>query len=181
MAFHSAAMEQDLRTQATQLVAAYLNHVGTAETRPLAVETAMEAPLVDPRTGKDLGLPLVGIIDLVLKSPAGPQVVDFKTVGRSSQPLEITHEIQLSAYSYLFRTCVAIPEAGLEIRNLIKTKTPKVQFHTYPARTERHFQRLFAVIRAYLDALDAGRFVYRPGRDCSMCDYRDRECREWCG
>ena len=61
-------------------------------------------------------------------------------------------------------------EAGLEIRSLVKTKTPKVEFHRYPARTEAHFARLFAVIREYLDALDRGRFNYRPGFGC--CDVR---------
>ena len=34
--------------------------------KPLAVETAVEAPLVDPMTGENLGIPLLGIMDLVL-------------------------------------------------------------------------------------------------------------------
>jgi hypothetical protein len=33
----------------------------------------------------------------------------------------------------------------------------------YSARDERPCRQLFAVIRAYLDDLDAGRFVFRPG------------------
>ena len=49
----------------------------------------------------------------------------------------------------------------------MKTKTPKVETHRYPARTDRHYRRLFSVIRAYLDDLDAGRFVFRPGFGCS--------------
>jgi len=36
-------------------------------------------------------------------------------------------------------------------------------------------------VREYLDALDVGRFNYRPGWGCSMCDYRDRECPAWAG
>ena len=32
----------------------------------------------------------------------------------------------------------------------------------HPARTDAHFRRLFAVIRAYLDDLDCGRFIFRP-------------------
>jgi len=72
-------------------------------------------------------------------------------------------------------------EAGLEIRSLVKTKTPKIEFHAYPARTDAHFRRLFAVIREYLDALDAGRFNYRPGLHCGMCDFATSHCREWCG
>ena len=71
-------------------------------------------------------------------------------------------------------------ESGLEIRSLIKTKVPKCEFHSYPARTDAHFRRLFAVVREYLDALDSGRFNYRPGFGCGMCDYREH-CRGWDG
>ena len=40
---------------------------------------------------------------------------------------------------------VLAPEVGrLEIRSLIKTKVPKIEFHRYPARTDAHFGRLFA-------------------------------------
>ena len=145
----------------------------------MAVETAVEAPLVDPDTGEDFGIPLVGIMDLVLDDRAGPVIADFKTSARSAEPLEITHEIQLSSYAYLFRRCANRQESGLEIRSLVKTKAPKIEFHAYPARTERHFRRLLALIREYLDALDAGRFNYRPGFSCGFCDYRDGPCRQW--
>ena len=40
-----------------------------------------------------------------------------------------THEIQLSSYAYLFRHVERRQEAGLEIRSLIKTKVPKIEFH----------------------------------------------------
>ena len=108
-------------------------------------------------------------------------ITDFKTTSRSSEPYEIVHEIQLSSYSYLFRHTSHEPETALEIRNLIKTKTAKIATHRYAARSERHFKRLFSVVRAYLDDLDAGRFVYRPGLGCGMCDFRDTFCRHWAG
>jgi putative RecB family exonuclease len=181
MKFDSVADEQALRQQAVDLVAAYLKFVPADEPRPLAVETAVEAPLVDPDTGEDLGIPLVGIVDLVLDDPAGPRIADFKTTARSSEPLEITHEIQLTSYAYLFRHCSEREEAGLEIRSIIKTKVPKIEFHAYPARTEVHFRRLFAVVREYLDALDSGRFSYRPGFGCGMCDFRNGLCQAWQG
>jgi hypothetical protein len=56
--------------------------------------------------------------------------------------------VQLPAYSYLFRHCSQEPESALEIRSLIKTETPRVETHRYAARDERHYRRLFAVIRA---------------------------------
>jgi hypothetical protein len=135
--------------------------------------------LVDLVTGEDLGIPLVGIMDLVLDSEAGPVIADFKSSAKSAEPLEITHEIQLTSYAYLFRHCAQRQEAGLEIRSLIKTKVAKVEFHRYPARTEGHLRRLFSIIREYLDALDAGRFNYRPGFSCGFCDFRDGPCRQW--
>ena len=180
MTFDSTAEEQALQVQAVALVTAYLTYVPAAEAKPMAVETAVEAPLVDPATGEDLGMPLVGIMDLVLDEPAGPLIADFKTSARSAEPLEISHEIQLSSYAYLFRHGTQQREAGLEIRSLIKTKTPKVEFHRYPARTDAHFARLFAVVREYLDALDAGRFNFRPGFGCGFCDFR-QQCSGWSG
>jgi hypothetical protein len=161
--FDSVAEEQTCMQLTNGLVAAYLKAIPADEARPSAVEVSVEAPLVDPTTGEDLGIPMVGIMDLVLDEPAGPLIANFKTAARNSEPLGITHEVQLSCYSYLFRHASAAVEAGLEIRNLVKTKTPQVSFHRFPARDERHFQRLFAVIRAYLDAIDSGRFVFRPG------------------
>jgi hypothetical protein len=72
-------------------------------------------------------------------------------------------------------------EAALEIRSLIKTKQPQIKVHRYPARTERHFRRLFALLGAYLDAIHAGRFVCRPGQSCSFCEYRETYCAAWEG
>ncbi len=177
--FESVEHEQSMRKQVCDLLAAYLAFAPQHE-RPLAVETAVEAQLIDPLTNEDLGMPLVGVIDLVLDYEAGPVICDFKTSARSSEPIEVIHEIQLSSYAYLFRQGSRWPESGLEIRSLIKTKVPKCEFHGYPARSEAHFRRLFAVVREYLDALDSGKFNYRPGFGCAMCDYR-RECQAWDG
>jgi putative RecB family exonuclease len=181
MTFESTAEETALRQQVADLVRAYLAQVPDDEPRPLAVEATMEVPLVDPLTGEDLGIPLLGIVDLVLDDPDGPVVRDFKTSSRSAPPFEVTHEIQLTSYSYLFRRTTGREEVGLEIHSLIKTKSPKIEGHRYPARTDAHFRRLFGVIREYLDALDRGRFNYRPGWGCAMCDFRESHCRQWSG
>ena len=177
--FTDVAEEQAMQKQICNLVTAYLAAVPPDE-KPLAVEVALEAPLVDPETGEGLGMPLVGVVDLVLDSEAGPVIADFKTAARSSESMEISHEIQLSSYAWLYRQITGRKEAGLEIRSLIKTKQPKCEFHPYAARSDAHFRRLFAVIREYLDALDSGRFNYRPGFGCAMCDYRE-QCRNWSG
>lgn len=181
VSFGSADEEQKFRRQAADLVSAYVGQLPPDEGRPLAIEAAMESSLVDPRTGEDFGISLVGIVDLIVDDEDGPVIADFKTSSRSSSPMEISHEIQLGAYSYLFRHAAGREEAGLEIRSLIKTKTPKIEFHRFAARSEAHFGRLFAVIREYLDALDSGRFNFRPGWACGMCDFRDDHCRKWSG
>ncbi len=180
MTFDSPAEEQLLRAKAIDVVTAYLAYA-PADERPLAVEIALEAPLIDPESGEDLGMPLLGVVDLVLDYEEGPLICDFKTAARSSQPMEIAHEIQLSSYAWLFRQVTGQREGGLEIRSLIKTKVAKVEFHNYPSRTDAHFRRLFAVVREYLGALDSGRFNYRPGLGCGMCDFRGTHCYRWAG
>jgi len=171
MTFADTAEETDLQQQAVGLIAAYIDQVPPDEPRPLAVETTLEVPLVDPCSGEDLGIPLLGIVDLVLDGQGGPVIVDFKTAARGGELLEITHEVQLSCYAYGYRQLTGRKEGELQIRRLIKTKVPKIETDRYPARSDAHFRRLFALIRAYLDDLGAGRFVYRPGFGCSMCDF----------
>jgi putative RecB family exonuclease len=179
--FASVAEEAGCRRQAIDLVRTYLHEVADDEPPPLAVERAVEAPLIDPVSGENLGLPLVGVIDLVLPAPEGPVIADFKTAARGGELLETAHEIQLSSYSYLYRHATQTTESALEIRKLIKSKTARVETHRYPARTTRYYRRLFTVIRAYLDDLHAQRFVFRPGLSCASCEFRDTNCRQWDG
>jgi len=174
--FKDTAEEAKLRTQSASLVTAYLAQLPATEPSPTTVETKLEAPLVDPFTGEDLGIPLLGVVDLIVNEEDGPLVCDFKTSARSGSPVEIMHEVQLTAYAYLFRQLSDQIEAGLEIRSLIKTKVPKIEYHRYAARTDSHFRRFFQIVRLYLDDLDRGGFVYRPGFGCTMCDFRDGPC-----
>ncbi len=174
--FKDGAEEVKLRTQSAHLVTAYLAQLPADEPAPTTVETKLEAPLVDPFTGEDLGIPLLGVVDLVVNGEDGPLVCDFKTSARSGSPVEIMHEVQLTAYAYLFRRLSDETEAGLEIRSLIKTKVPKIEYHRYAARTDSHFRRFFQIVRQYLDDLDRNTFVYRPGFGCTMCDFRDGPC-----
>src|SRR5262249_21360722 len=139
--FASIAEEAGCRRQAIDLVRTYLHQIEDDEPPPLAVERAVEAPLIDPVSGENLGLALVGVMDLVLPAPEGPVIADFKTAARGGELLETAHEIQLSSYSYLHRQANQTTESALEIRRLIKTKLPKVETYRYPARTARHYRR----------------------------------------
>jgi hypothetical protein len=153
------------------LVTAYLTSIPLQEERPSAIEKHYEVPLLDPITGEDLGIPLVGIVDLVLHERGDSSVlIDFKTSSTSS-PRELQHEIQLTAYAYLHREATGLNESRCEVRQLVKIKTPKVIIHRFPQRTEEHFVRFFGLIREYLEALDKGVYNYRPGWQCSICEH----------
>ena len=176
VSFGSVAEVNALKRQAATLIAAYLDHLGGDDGTVLAVEAYLEEPLIDPDTGEDLGIPLLGIVDLIEDTMDGPLIIDFKTASRGGRPPAVLHEVQLTSYAYLFRAASHSQESALEIRQLVKTKTPCVEVHRHPARTNAHFRRLFAVIRAYLDDLDSGRFIFRPGLGCHMCDFRETHC-----
>jgi hypothetical protein len=179
--FSTFDAETAARQQSLDLVQVYLAQLPADEPRPLAIETALEAPLIDPLSGVRLGIPLVGIIDLILPGADGAIIIDFKTTSRGGDVLGISHELQLSAYSYLLRQTSPFPEEGLEIRNLVKTKVPRVETHRYEARSKSHFLRLFAVIRAYLDALDSGDYFIRPSHLCAACEFSRSHCAQWTG
>jgi len=138
--------------------------------KPLAVERKYEVSLVDPLTGEDFGIPLLGIVDLVLDSEDGPVIVDFKTAASASTNCEIQHELQLTSYAYLIREVFGRDESELQVRQLVKTKTPKIVTHRFPPRSDDHFKRFFGLVREYLDTLDKGIFNYRPSWNCQMCD-----------
>ncbi len=163
--------EQKCRQQVHDLAAAYLQEINIAEEKTVAIEKRFEVPLIDPSTGENLGIPLVGIVDLVLDGMDGPVIVDFKTAASASGCCEIQYEIQLTAYAYLIRQLLDRDESSLEIRQLVKTKTPKIVVHRFPSRNDDHFKRFFGVVREYLESLDRGVFNYRPGFGCQLCDH----------
>ena len=178
MTFVGTDDESKLKDKAVELIRAYLGQRGD-EPAPMAVETTLQESLIDPFTGEDLGIPLLGIVDLIVPGDDGAVVVDFKTAAKSGPPTEKVHEVQLSGYSYLYRAATQQIESGLQIRSLVKTKTPKIEYREYPARTDSQLRRFFQIVRAYLDDLDRGRFVHRPGFGCMMCDFNDGTCDEY--
>jgi putative RecB family exonuclease len=175
VAFAKEGDSDKLMEKACTLVLAYLAQIPDDEPRPLAVETMLEVPLIDTETGVDLGIPMRGIIDLVLDERDGAVICDFKTAASSQQPLEVCHEIQLGCYALMYRALSGEVESGLEIRTLVKTKVPQIAVYRYGARSEGQIRRLFAVVRAYLEDLRRGDFLYRPGWGCRTCAFRN-EC-----
>jgi hypothetical protein len=173
--FDDDTQEEKCRYQVLDLVTAYLTATPIQDETPIAIEKRYEVPLIDPSTGEDFGIPLVGIVDLVLQEECGSIITDFKTSSTSSL-CAMQHELQLTSYAYCFREAMQQNELRCEVRQLVKTKTPKVQTHRFPSRSDEHFSRFFGLIREYLNALDKGVFNYRPGWTCSMCDHYGMCC-----
>ncbi len=145
-----------------------------ADERPEAVEVAVEADL------SRHGLPtLVGIIDLVR---AGGRIVDFKVVGKAPSPDQVVHlhEVQLTAYSLLYRDAAGRKESGLELHHLVKTKVPKLVVSSLPPTTEQQHSRFFRQIESYQAGLERKDFVPSPGFHCAGCEYF-ADCRRLAG
>jgi len=169
--FENDAEEEKSRYQILDLVQAYLSSIPVQDEKPIAIEKRYEVPLIDLATRENLGIPLVGVLDLVLNEDCGQVIVDFKTSATASIS-DLAHEIQLTAYAYLFREATEGEELRSEIRQLVKTKVPKIITHRFPRRTDEHFTRFFGLVREYLDALDRKVFNYRPSWTCgTMCEH----------
>lgn len=140
--------------------------------KPLGVEVSLEADL------SARGLPtLIGVLDLV--RPPG-RIVDLKTSSTTPNADGVAHqhELQLLAYSILYRTATGEKETGLELHHLVKLKKPKLvisQFEAFPKGRE---DRLFRAMDSYVDGLEREDFVPSPGMACLGCEYF-RECRKW--
>ncbi len=171
MDWDSTAETEKCRTQAVDLVRAYIGEYADKPERIVAMEASLEAPLIDPTTGDDLGVPLYGIVDLVLQEAETPLVVDFKTAAAASAICEQAHSIQLTLYSLLLESN-GYANVETEIRQLVKTKTPKICSYRIGERGDWQRRQFFDLCREYLDSINDGVYNYRPGWTCSMCDYR---------
>ena len=174
VAFQSHIQSHDLQSLAARLVDQYLHLIPDDEPRPLAVETRLESRLIDPHTGEDLGLPLVGVVDLVLPSADGAVLIDFKTAARCGRPSALLHEIQMTAYSILFRELSGEDESHQEIRQLVKDRGSSVECHRYQAADDQRVHRFFNIVREFIAALRRQQFTFRPHWSCKSCDFHAR-------
>ena len=140
--------------------------------RPEGVEVALEADL------SKHGLPkLIGILDLVR---AGGRTVDYKTVGQTPKDERAIHsnEVQLTAYSILYREATGKVEGGRELHQLVKLKEPKLVITEQGPMTEPQQTRFFKQLESYVAGLDRADFIPSPGMQCVMCSYFN-DCRKW--
>ncbi|GHT21773.1 hypothetical protein FACS189419_03190 [Planctomycetales bacterium] len=162
--------ETKCRYQVVDLITAYLHDVDVRCEKVIAIERKFESIIQTYDTNEIFHLPLVGVIDLIIEKPEGLVIIDFKTAASASY-CSLQHEIQLAAYAYLVREFFGQNEAKLEIRQLIKTKTPKIITQSYPPRNDWQMKRFFSLVREYHEALETGTFNYRPSWNCSMCEH----------
>ena len=90
------------------------------------------------------------------------------------------HELQLTAYSALYRDATGRSEGGLELHHLVRTKAPKLIVTSLPPATEQQKTKLFRQIESYQSGLERRDFVPSPGFGCAGCEFF-AECRAWKG
>lgn len=140
-------------------------------------ELAFTLPLVHPKTGEVLPVPLKGVMDLVEEDGS---ISEFKTA-KKAMPLEgVADHLQLTAYDYAYRMLFREPPTELRLIQLVKTKQPKIEkFLT--GRNEEDTERFFGIAKQVRRGIEAGIFV--PNRGCwlcSDCEYQP-DCFEWRG
>jgi len=125
--------------------------------------TASEKPF--SVTVTSLGVPLVGVVDLVADFEGKRTVVDFKTAASAYPDFEAPLSDQLSAYQ------LAEPEAEqAALCVLVKTKDPRVQWHV-TEREPTQIGEYLGKAEFVAGAIARGEFYKRPGRWCGYCDY----------
>ena len=136
-----------------------------------AVELRLEAPLVNPRTG-EVYPELVGVIDLVTHDG---RVIDLKTAARttSAAALSLQHWLQLRVvYPLLFAAATGKPPTSVQVRQLVKTKTPQLVISNLTPAGQQDIELFYDLVAAHTTSGQAGCFPPTPGQHCSWCDYR---------
>ncbi len=128
------------------------------------------------------GVPdLVARLDLLVESPKGVTITDFKT-SRSEWTDSKANDSaeQLLLYHELVRSL--LPGRPIRLQFLVATKGKDVVLSRHPitpnpAKTER----TKAVVRLVWDAIDAGHYYPAPSAmNCPTCPFR-LPCRRWSG
>jgi len=143
---------------------------------PLEIEREFSLPLIDLENGDTLPAPLVGIIDLVDQPNGTMRPLEIKTRARKADALQVRLALELTCYAWWVRQ--RIMESGArepeEIPvgyvNIIKTKTPTIQWQT-DCRTTADFLTLYRTARAVYENIMDRRFYLNPGTHCNWCDF----------
>jgi CRISPR/Cas system-associated exonuclease Cas4 (RecB family) len=141
-----------------------------------SAEVPFHVPLLNISTGEELMVPLEGIIDLIEKDDV---IVEFKTSARSMDPESLNDYLQLTAYSYAYRTLFGRGPKTLKVINFVKAKTPKmVVIETL--REKSDYERFFYIAREVLKGITSGLFLPKQSFMCKDCEYGGL-CKKWDG
>ncbi|MBF0231089.1 MAG: PD-(D/E)XK nuclease family protein [Desulfamplus sp.] len=163
-----------------KMLEVFYNTVNIGDYSVVDVELPLSAQLYT-HEGKPTDFKLVGIIDLLLKSPSGDLlVVDFKTASKSISKTAVDEDTQLTAYSYLLASnkfITSTSDIECQYCVLLKTKEPKIQqISTIRTRSDR--RRFAKIANVVLAAIDAKIFMPVQSWLCSSCDY-STICKKW--
>jgi hypothetical protein len=174
ISYANGDQKDDLMEQAGELLQAYLNEPPPQGV--VAVEQAYMAPLVTS-DGDILEKPLVAVVDMLTREPAGLAITDFKTSGRSWSAAEADMSLQANCNVNVVKHHFG-EEATFQFKVLVKTKIPKIQ-RVEANRTESDLGRLGDIVRTVDRAVAAE--VFYPNEtpmNCATCPYR-QPCRDW--
>jgi RecB family exonuclease len=157
--------------QAARLLDLYLADHAPRPADILAVEWPVSLP------PDALGVPVRGRPDLLLASPSGPVLVEFKT-GR--MPLDARRAAEAAAQAALYASASELagdPPARGRVVLLRRLKTPRIEtaeLSLGAADRGRALQSLSEDWRLLSAARSAGAFPARPGWSCDSCPYARR-------
>ncbi len=137
-------------------------------------EFPFRIPLVNSRTRDTLGVVLEGSIDLIEE---GEILTEFKTSAKSIDPQSADDLLQLTIYSYAYRTLFKKEPKLMRLINFVKTKTPKMAI-LETGREEKDYDRLFYLAREVLKGIRSKVFFPRQSFMCKDCEY-EGPCGEW--
>lgn len=140
------------------------------------VEVPFLIPLINPSDGKELGINLEGIIDLIEEDET---VVEFKTSQQTISQDDIKDYLQLTCYSYAYEMLYQRPPKLLKMVNFVKSKKPKM-IVSETKRKKSDYERLFYLASQVLKGIRSEVFFPRQGFWCKDCEYEEY-CKVWKG
>ncbi len=150
---------EKLAASGTKLLATFVREEAGRITEVEAVEQGFSL------TVTSLGVPLVGVVDLLARLDGTRTVIDFKSAARDYDEHTVILSDQLTAYA------VAKPEAEqVALCVFVKGATPRIEWHL-ARRDGMQITEYLHKAAVVAQAINAGHFYKRPGWWCGSCDF----------
>jgi RecB family exonuclease len=132
---------------------------------PIAVDHEFRVPIA--------GVTVTGNFELIRESidKSSPnrfiEIVDFKTGSEATDMFLVNNDLNLTVMSYAFRNLFQAKEDRLTYNYL---KTGK---EIYTSRTDKHFDRMKAIVEGVAEGIASKRFYPRQSFMCKACPLKD--------